>query len=70
MFYKFTSMLAATAAMQNLNEVTDAEIPLEAHEIWDAYMEKEEDVYNWFELEDASIKSLNGGTIHFLNVTS
>ena len=50
--------------------MTDADIPLEAHEIWDAYMEKEEDVYNWFELEDASIKSLNGGTIHFLNVTS
>lgn len=33
-------------------------------------MEKEEDVYNWFEIENSTIKSINGGTIHFLNVTS
>ena len=33
-------------------------------------MEKEEEVYDWFEVEDSTIKSINGGTIHFLNVTS
>lgn len=33
-------------------------------------MEKEEDVYGWFEIENSTKRSLNGGTIHYLNVTS
>ena len=33
-------------------------------------MEKEEDVYNWYEIKNSTMRSLNGGTIHFLNVTS
>lgn len=33
-------------------------------------MEKEEEVYNWFEMEDSTFTSVNGGTVHYLNVTS
>ena len=68
MIYKLTSFLAATIAF-DLNEVTD-DMTQDSHKIWDSYMEKEEEVYDWFEIENSTIKSINGGTIHYLNVTS
>jgi hypothetical protein len=46
--------------------VSDADI----HSVLDSYMEREEPDYNWFEVADAQRRSPNGGTIHFLNVTS
>ena len=68
MLYKIASLLAATAAVE-LNEITD-DFQQDAHEIWDSFMEKEEDVFDWFEIDNSTIKSVNGGTIHFLNVTT
>jgi len=68
MLNKISSILALTNAF-GLNEVTD-DVGIDTHQILDSFMEKEEDVYNWFEIENSTIKSINGGTIHFLNVTS
>ena len=68
MLLKIVSLLASTRAI-DLNEVTD-DFTQDAHLIWDTYMEKEEDVYDWFQIENSTRKSSNGGTIHFLNVTS
>lgn len=67
MLYKLASLLAATAAA-GLEEITD-DFTQDSHKIWDSYMEKEEEVYDWF-VREPSIKSVNGGTLHFLNVTS
>ena len=70
MLTKLLGFVAAASAIE-LNEIlrTD-DLSLDAHEIWDSYMEKEEDVYDWFEYKNSSRKSVNGGTIHYLNVTS
>ena len=68
MLYKFASILAGTAAL-SLEEIT-GDLNQEAHVIWDAYMEKEEDVFDYYEYETETRKSPNGGTLHFLNVTS
>ena len=68
MLFKLASIIAATSAV-GLDEVTD-DFVKDSHNIWDSYMEKEEDVYDWFEVDTPAIKSLNGGTIHFINVTS
>ena len=68
MFYKIASILATTAAIE-LNEASD-EVGIDTHYILDSFMEKEEDVYNWFEIENSTMKSVSGGTFHFLNVTS
>ena len=74
MLYILASVFVTTTAMQifndpGLKEVTDG-FTTDPHQILDSYMEKEEDVYNWYEIENSSIRSLNGGTIHYLNVTS
>ena len=63
MLLKLTGILASALAI-DLNEVTDDMIQ-DSHKIWDSYMEKEEPLYNWYEYEGTSIKSLHGGTIHF-----
>ena len=71
MLFKLASLFAAASAV-DLNEVTD-DFNLDAHEIWDSYMEKEEEVYNWFEIEETpkyGTTTLNGGKLHYLNVTS
>ena len=68
MLYKFASILAGTTAL-SLEEIT-GDLNQDAHVIWDAYMEKEEYVYDWYEYVNETRKSPNGGTLHFLNVTS
>lgn len=68
MLSKLLGLLAVTSAI-GLEEITD-DPSKDSHKIWDSYMEKEEEVYDWYWRETESIKSVNGGTIHFLNVTS
>lgn len=65
MIYKIANLLSVSAAV-GLSEVSD----YMSQPSWDSFMEREEKVYNWFEYENSSIKSNNGGTIYFLNVTS
>ena len=58
MLKKLLGFVAAASAI-DLDEIlrTD-DLSLDAHEIWDSYMEKEEDVYDWFEYKNSSRKFL------------
>jgi hypothetical protein len=66
MMYKLIALLCSCKALELLSQESDADI----HSVLDSYMEREEPDYNWFEVADAQRRSPNGGTIHFLNVTS
>ena len=50
----------------DLEQISD----LGKHNVLNEYLEREEPLYNWFEIENSLRKSANGGSIHFLNVTS
>ena len=62
---RLTSLICLSNAFE-LNQVSDQD----PHNILDQYLERDEPSYQWFEIENSTIRSLNGGTIHFLNVTS